>query len=323
MLAFSLHRTLLLLLLVCCLSLAKGQALIGERAGLRMGVTLNWGTHHRHLGIFFNAFWLPGEGPFQLNAALRAGFASRGYGPMHKARNELRLSVGALLGFGEQEVGEEPSPFLSPVSNQTGHPHGVAYAYNFYVDDIGTSQRTATIGLDMGPFFLVTENDAFADPILDRFRTGTLQLGWEDGPWRLAVNSLLWTGDPASRGRRNLKSKNYPARYGIVDLSDATYGRFSHGILSGQVQYHAAVNSLLGGQVLRLEVGKDDEKVRHALQNRLIHDAFFLPKKWNKVQNRHVPMLDNNGFPYLFREDQMLRKSRWYGQLALNPALFW
>ena len=36
-------------------------------------------------------------------------------------------------------------------------------------------------------------------------------------------------------------------------------------------------------------------RVRHAIQNRLIHDVIFLPKKWRFKTNAHVPMLDEKG----------------------------
>ncbi len=305
-------------LLIC--SSSPAQTFQFDKMGLRFGVSASLGTHLQQFSLLADAYFLPAE-RLQVNVNLRAGYAAKGYGP-RLARNEVRASVGALLAFGQRV--EELSPFLSPVGNQTPFLNSFAYSYNFYLDDIKTSQRTGTIAIKVNRFYLVTENDAFADPILDRFRTGTMMLGYEQGDWRFVVNSLLWTGDPASPGRRNLRLDSYPARYGIVDLSDATYGRFSHGVLSAQVEHFAAFGEQTNlGQVFRAELGVDAEQVRHILQNRLIHDAFFLPKKWNKVQNRHVPMLDVNGFPYVFREDQQLRKSLFYGQIHLNPGLFW
>lgn len=305
-------------LLIC--SSAYSQTFQFERRGVRFGASFSLGTHLNQFSLVADAFFLPAD-RFQVNVNLRAGYAAKGFGP-GVARNEIRASVGALLGFGDPLT--EISRFISQVGNQTGYAHSFGYAYNFYVDDCNTSQRTGTISIEVDRFFLITENDAFADPILDRFRTGTLLFGFEQGDWRIAINSLLWTGDPASKGRRNLKVEGYPARYGIVDLSDATYGRLSHGVLNLQVERFVPFGKDVNlGQVIRAELGVDAEQVRHSLQNRLIHDAFFLPKKWNKVQNRHVPMLDVNGFPYVFLENQQIRKPRFYGQIHLNPGLFW
>jgi len=301
-------------------SIGFSQTFQFEKMGVRFGASISLGTHLSQFSLLADAYFLPAD-RFQVNMNLRAGFAAKGYGPSVE-RNELRASVGALWGFGEPL--EKVSRFISQVGNQTGYAHSVGYAYNFYVDDCKTSQRTGTISIEVDRFFLITENDAFADPILDRFRTGTMLFGFEHDDWRIAINSLLWTGDPASSGRRNLKVEDYPARYGIVDLSDATYGRYSHGVLSLQVERFVPFGQDVNlGQIVRAEIGVDAEQVRHSLQNRLIHDAFFLPKKWNKVQNRHVPMLDVNGFPYVFLENQQIRKARLYGQIHLNPALFW
>lgn len=309
-------------LLICSLIPSSGysQTFQFDNVGLRFGVSLSLGTHLNQLSLLGDAYFLPAD-RLQVNVNVRAGYTGKGYGPPSE-RSEIRLSVGTLLGFGEKQ--EYNSPFLSQVGNQTGYTHSLGYAYNFYVDDVKTSQRTGTISVEVDRFFLITENDAFADPILDRFRTGTMLFGFEQDGWRITINSLLWTGDPASKGRRNLRVEDYPARFGIVDLSDATYGRYSHGVLSLQVERYVPLGEDVNwGQVIRAEMGLDAEQVRHGLQNRLIHDAFFLPKKWNKVQNRHVPMLDVNGFPYVFLDNQKIRKPRFFGQLHLNPALFW
>jgi hypothetical protein len=301
-------------------SICLSQTFQFEKMGVRFGVSVSLGTHLNQFSLLADGFFLPTD-RFQINANIRAGYTAKGYGPQLE-RNEARASVGALLGFGQQV--EEISPFISQVGNQTGFAHSVGYAYNFYLDDIKTSQRTGTISIEVDRFFLITENDAFADPILDRFRTGTMLLGYQQDDWRIAISSLLWTGDPASQGRRNLKVEDYPARFGIVDLSDATYGRYSHGVLSMQLERFIPLGEQVNmGQIVRAELGVDAEQVRHVLQNRLIHDAFLLPKKWNKVQNRHVPMLDVNGFPYVFLENQQIRKPRFFGEIHLNPALFW
>lgn len=312
-------RTFLFCLFFCWQGLLA-QIPLSTHTGLNFGVSFAVGTHVNRMGLFVETYTVV-DNELQLSSSLRFYQSMSGYGPK-LSRNEIQLTLGALIGFGPAEA--NLSPFLSPVSNQTGRAHSFAYAYNFYLDDIGTSQRTATIAIEVGQFSFIAENDAFADPILDRFRTGTFMLAYEDGDTRIALNSMLWTGDPASKGRRNIIDDNYPARYGCVDLSNADYGRFSHGILALQVQrrFYTWPDQQLG-QIVRFGIGLDAEQIRHAMQNRFIHDAIILPKSWRRFQNRHVPMLDTEGNPYLFHPGQKIRKPRFFAKGEWNPGLFY
>ncbi len=49
----------------------------------------------------------------------------------------------------------------------------------------------------------------------------------------------------------------------------------------------------------------------------------MFPKKWNKADNPHYPMLKSDGNPYLFLEGDKLRKTKFYFQTGLNQPIFY
>ena len=55
--------------------------------------------------------------------------------------------------------------------------------------------------------------------------------------------------------------------------------------------------------------------MRHAIQNRLIHDMLLLPAKMNKT-SYHYPRLDINGCPTF--EKETVRPSKLYTQFGIN-----
>lgn len=307
-------RLLIALALMAAFVPARAQMeAAGARSGFQAGLNIDLGTKLLRMGIFANAYYLIGN--LQLNGTFRTQQGLNGYGPPG-ARSETQFSIGGIWGLGKKS--DIVSPFFSCIDNRTGRNSGIGYSHNFYFDNIGSGQRTGTILLQFGSFLFATENDAFADGIMDRFRTGAILMAWTQGDTRIALNSLLWTGDPASKGRRNLNDARYPGRWGVVDLYDATYGRYSHGILSLQAQRLVAP-----GIVVRADAGIDHEMIRHILQNRFIHDLFFIPPRWVKVRNRHVPMLDREGRPFLFLPGQQLKPAQLFLKASMNPGGFW
>lgn len=103
-----------------------------------------------------------------------------------------------------------------------------------------------------------------------------------------------------------------------TDLRLCRFFGLSNGYwLRAQVQY-----AWYGFQTLGGEVGVDSEKVRHAVQNRFIHDMTFLPDKWVTMENPHVPMRDTEGGQYLFREGQTIKPAEPFVEVSMNPSLF-
>ena len=69
-------------------------------------------------------------------------------------------------------------------------------------------------------------------------------------------------------------------------------------------------------QIVRAELGIDAEQIRHAVQNKFMHDG-VLPLTV-KSNNPHYPMLQQDGSPYYFLEGQKVRKPKPYIQLSTN-----
>jgi len=59
------------------------------------------------------------------------------------------------------------------------------------------------------------------------------------------------------------------------------------------------------------------------LQNKFIHDMRFIPKKWNRSKNCHIPMIDDKGAQYLYKEGQEVRKPKMYLNLFSNANVFY
>ena len=103
-----------------------------------------------------------------------------------------------------------------------------------------------------------------------------------------------------------------------MDTTGGRFTSFSHGLLSAQIKA-----ALPYYQMLQVNLGTDSEKVRNVMQNKLFHDMVMLPKKWRPQHNCHIPMLDAQGNPFLYKEDQVIRPSRPYLNLYGNPSLFY
>ena len=76
-------------------------------------------------------------------------------------------------------------------------------------------------------------------------------------------------------------------------------------------------------QVARVNVGVDSEWVRHILQNKLIHDQYFVPKRFIKRPQMHFPMINTKGGQYLFKEGQKVRPTSFYFNVGMNSGVFY
>jgi hypothetical protein len=278
--------------------------------GFNLGANLALGSHFQRFGVNFHFFYVNDH--FQSNTELRAYFNFKNLGPeiMHP---ELLLSQGLLFSYGAPTAFF--NPFLNSVSNQTRYSNSVAYSYNAYFNKIRTTQQTGIASLQFGPVSVISENDILARPLLDRFRTGAflIQYQYKD-LYQAGINCTMWTG---AMGCAIRGDSSFPA-VGYIDTTGATYGRYSHGLLSAQFKYNMGLS-----QTLQANVGVDAEQVRNAMQNKLIHDVFFLPQSWFKRYNCHIPMIDCNGDQYLYKPGQKIRKPRFYWNLFSDPNLFY
>ncbi len=218
--------------------------------------------------------------------------------------------------FSHGELDSTKNLFISSVSNQTGKKYNIAYSYNIYRNKIGTSQQTGILGFGFGKWQLISENDIFAEQATDKFRTAGLKLKYNYKEFSFAINITLWTGN--SKNAPTLSDSTFKARHGYKDMSNAPYGKVSAGILSFEAQYAPPYY-----QSLKLSSGIDSEKVRNTIQNKLIHDMYFIPEKINKAKNPHMPMISEDGDLYLYKKNQKIRKPKYYFKFAANDAIFY
>ena len=208
------------------------------------------------------------------------------------------------------------------LQNFTGKKFSVAYSYNFYLDQVETSQPTGTIYLQFNRLEILSENDILGKPSVDKFRTGSFRLAYNFPEFTLAINALTWTGNPKGVPRSN--DPDYRGRWGYKDLSEAKYGKYSHGIVALSVErtcFSFLPQNKFTFSNNSLQIGIDSEYIRHFMQNILIHDFYFVPKKWNKARNPHYPMLMENGEPYLFKNGQKVKPMKFYFNFGSNSSI--
>ena len=291
------------------------QSISGENYQGSVGLNLTFGTTVNRIGLFAKGFYIHKDVQFNLDTRYHFNISS--YGP-RLSGPEWSLKGGVVWAWGEQASIE--NPFLSPVGNQIEKTNSLGYSFNYYWDKIGTNQATGTLSVQFDKVNFIMENDAFAPPAADKFRTAAIKFTYriQENTY-LTINSTLWTGDPFTDmldTQRDLA--HYPSRYGFRDMSYTKYGKFSHGILSVGLQ-----QILPFQQEIRYNLGVDSEWVRHILQNVIIHDLYFIPNIINPAKHPHIPMVSNTGEQYLFYSHQEVKPASFYGQFSMNGTLFY
>lgn len=272
--------------------------------GGRLGLSVQLGSHRIRVGVLAQGY-LAWE-HVQLNVHGSGFYHACALGS-EAAGLEAQLRVGAVGAFGAREE-RYRTPFFSLVGQNLGRPASVGYGINFYWDNVHTSQITGSFGASGGPMALVVENDFLVFRDKDRYRTGGIALLYQHGDLQIALQHLAWTADPYSPGTKTeLNDAQYPqAKYGFRVLGNQRYHNKSVGLVTLRALYHSPSNTTLGGAL-----GIDAEQIRHAIQNRIIHNA---------IRNPHIPMIDTQGGPYLFGEGETVRAPRFYGELLVNPT---
>lgn len=307
----NIRSSFFVLLCIACQSSAQEFPIKTDHLGFSAGLNFAFGTHFQRLGVNLNFYYV--QDHVQANSEVRAYFNFKGLGPKLRYP-ELILAQGILFSAGAKK--NFFNPFISSVSNQTDYENSLAYSYNAYFNKIKTTQQTGIIAIQVNNFSIITENDILARQTLDRFRTAAalVQYQYKD-QFQVALNCSMWTGSMGNRratSRPEFKSGCY------MDTLGAIYGNTSHGLLSAQIKYNLGYS-----QNAQLNVGLDAEQVRNAVQNKFIHDMGFIPKKWTKVRNCHIPMLDRTNNAYLYREDQKIRKAKIYLNAFTNANVFY
>lgn len=275
-----------------------------------MGAVIAVGNRFHRMGLVLQGYYVYDF--VQVNAETRVYHSLRNLGPKF-VYNEAVTSIGAVIAYGGKQ--DFFNPFLNSVSNQTKRKFSLAYSYNAYFNKIKTKQTTGTIALQFGSVSVISENDLYAHPTLDRFRTGAFLIQYQHkNIFQAAVNCTMWTGKMGNACRDN---KEFPY-VGYIDTTGGLYTNYSHGLLSAQFKWNMEC-----GQNAQVNLGVDAEQVRNAVQNRLIHDMIIIPRKWFTPINCHIPMLDEKGNQYLYRKDQKVRKPNAYWNVFSNASLFY
>lgn len=296
-------RILFVVIFLLFTGATHAQTYFSEHFGGSVGVVVNLGSHKDAIGINLKGYYT--DFFAQVNVGTAFFFHQRGYGGREKFW-ENRTVLGAVLLAGKKEL--RPNLMLDGLNHQTAYNYGIAYNYIWYFDNVQTSQHSGAFGFHIKNFSLFHENDFFAGEGEDRFRTGTVYANYRYEDWQFALGMNMWTGD--SRHAKWEKNGFDKCPYGFSILEGEPYGKTSHGILFASATHHFGY-----GQNATLRLGWDSENIRHAFQNRLIHDYIFLPKSV-KRSTPHYPRLDENGCAVFTSKD--VRKGKFYFQLNAN-----
>lgn len=307
----ALKRNMLMLISVFTLvSKAQDFVYLKNNAGFNVGANMAIGTHFQRFGINLNFFYV--NKFIQANSEVRAYFSFKNLGPK-KIYKELALAQGLVFGYGKKQTFY--NPFINSVSNQTEYSNSIGYSYNAFFNKIKTTQQTGIAAFQFNSVSVIIENDILAKPLLDRFRTGAFLIQYQhEDKFQAAVNCTMWTG---AMGHSVRDDKNFKAIC-YIDTVGGTYTNYSHGLLSAQFKYNIGL-----GQNVQANFGVDAEQVRNAVQNKLIHDMIFIPRKWYTPINCHIPMLDDKGGQYLYKPDQKIKKPELYWNVFSNANLFY
>jgi hypothetical protein len=278
--------------------------------GFNVGAVMAIGNRFQRMGLTLQGYYFYDF--IQVNADVRVYHNLKNLGPAFEY-NEAVTSFGTVIAYGGKQT--YYNPFLSSVSNQTKRAYSVGYSYNVYFNKIRTGQKTGIIAFQFGDITLISENDIYAQPMKDRFRTGAFLISYQyKNYFQAAVNCTMWTGKMGMECRGDTC---FPF-VGYIDTTGGLYTKYSHGLLSAQFKMN-----MTHGQNAQLNLGVDAEQVRNAIQNRLIHDMIIIPRKWFTPINCHIPMLDENGNQYLYRKGQKIKRPKPYWNAFSNASIFY
>jgi hypothetical protein len=306
-------KIIFLLILLSVPTAGQKEFLMKNHSGIFAGITLNAGTHVLRFGIRLLAF--TNIRAFEIKAEQRLYVNLMTWGPPVSSLESV-TSFGSHWGIGEKDKISDIHSYSQLQHNSTFN-HSIGYFFNIYQITNHTSQKTGLICINTKKFSFFMENDIFAKKILDRFRTGAFGLIYQaNNNIQLFIKNILWTG---KYGKRESISHPHFRLNCYMDSTDSKFISYSAGILS------AGVNFFMENQnYYTISGGWDSEKIRDFVQNKLIHDMIFLPYTWlKKSANCHLPMIDDHGNLFLYKENQKIRKSKPYLSLGLNEATFY
>jgi hypothetical protein len=286
--------------------------------GFSFGLSFSFGTHANRVGLHAAGYY--NYAFAQANASVNGYYNLQSYS-LKKKGFEFQLGSGIQLGFGRKDSAR--SPFISVTENNLLQDYSVGYTYLLYVDQQKTTQAGGILSVNALDFKFATENDLFGwgDGWRDRYRTGAFLLEYRYQNFKFALNSTLWTDDYSVS--KKILETDFPARFGYKDDRNVNFGNHSMGMFSAQVEYAVPTNIVPFNQTLKANIGFDGERVRNTIQNKMVHDHYFIPKKWISRNPCHIPMQASDGSQYLYHGDQKIRKTKLYFNLGANEGMFY
>ena len=281
--------------------------------GWSAGLSFSLGNKLQRIGLRGSVFYTYGFAQVNVTSNMYYNFKTLA---TSKKSPEFQFGIGGNFGFGKRDSSR--NNFVSLTDNNTGYFYSVGYSYLLYLDKINTTQAGGILSANIENFTFVTHNDlfGFGKGWRDRFRTAAILIQYRYLDTKAGLNLTLWTGDYI--GCEVVNDGKYPSRFGYKKNEKAIYGTSMASLLSVQIEQFLPYN-----QIARLNIGVDSEKVRHAIQNRLIHDQYFIPSKFVTRPQKHYPMLDKDGGQYTFKEGQSIRPASFYFNIGLNNGVFY
>lgn len=296
----------LLFLFLLCTHIAAAQSRWTPHVGVKATLLIAFGSHQNTFGVKLDSY--VGNQYLQINAGLTSRYFLTNLGN-RKSFGELRISTGAVVMFGKPN--NPINMDWDGVLHQTSSSYSIGYAHYWYLDRVGTSQRSGAWNLGIKRVDILLENDVFAGQAKDRFRTGSLVVSYRDSLYKASLGLTIWTGETAGTYWDRTPLPGAPN--GMRDLTGKPYGKLNHGILYGEMKHR-----FVGMQTAGARLGWDSEQIRHVFQNKISHDLVLFPKSM-KRNTPHYPRLNDAGNNVFSRKEA--RKPRFYFQTFLNDGL--
>lgn len=283
---------------------ADAQSYESKYWGVKLGVVAHLGTHVNQFGLRINAYATYAFTQVNIENTTTLSLTQLGG---RKKLVENRVGLGTLLLGGIKNINTD---FIwGTLHHQTSFKNALGYTYLWYRDNRSTSQNSGGWTLQSGNFQLFFENDIFAGTGRDKYRTGHLQIAYQQRDYSFQLGVQLWTGETRGSVWNKTPQENTPNGY--RSLEKLPFGKTSHGILYAGLNYHLPATNFLSARI-----GFDSEQVRHVFQNRISHDLVFLPQKVER-KTPHYPRLNADGTPVFSKKE--MRKTRFYSQFGVNP----
>ncbi len=288
----------------------------------KIGFSFQWGMPVNRIG--FNFIAAAGYKNIQWTNSIFCFYNRNCFGYKNSSL-ETQLTSNIGVGIINNNLPKNEIALLQPHSNFTNFNHFISYGIKYYGDNNATSQTTGFFIYRYKNIFLQSENDAFIFKTYDRFRTGSFSIGVENNKktqnnWfsqqRYALHFLAFMPSNKDKNSSKVSETSYPSPHGYLDFSKNNRGNVSVGALFVQVE-----SSIKFNQSAFFQLGIDDEHVRNFVQNKIFHDLKFIPSRFKKVKNFHVPMLKKDNSNFLFKKNEKVRPAKLYFHLGANTPM--